>query len=78
MQMGVAKTHDGGVGILITCTIAIHSGVVTLTRRVRNSVGIGTELNHPERQHGAREGVPHVIGTNERVDIARILLRIAN
>jgi hypothetical protein len=58
-QVGVAKAHDGGVGIVIA-----GAPVPTFV------VSIGTELHHPEGDAGSGVRVAVAAGTDEDVDVA--------
>ena len=68
-EMGMAKTHDGAVFVLITSTILIHSRLINPIDIVWHSVGVGAELHDAERCIGTRKSVPHTISPDDGIDI---------
>ncbi len=61
-EMGVAKTLNGRV------FVAVAGGVAVARADDAAGIGVGRELDHAERRHGAGIGVSFPAGADERVD----------
>ena len=67
-QMGMTKTHNGGVFITITGTVGISMGLVLAIHIMRYRIGIGAQLNNAERSTRTGKGMTHAGGTDQRID----------
>ncbi len=77
VQVGMAEAQDCRVVVLVPRAIAVDILLVLAVDVVRRVGRVGTELHRAVRHAGARKGVSHLDGPDERVDIRRrLLLRI--
>ena len=72
-EMCVAESHDGGVVVLVACTIVIGAWLVFPIDIVRNGVGIGGELHTSEGNAGPGEAVSHARGADKWIDVSGVL-----
>src|SRR6056297_2155830 len=67
-EIGMGKTNNGGVFVLITRTILISFLVVSSVFMVHgNKICLRTQLNHPKRGCGSGIGMSHFAGTHKRI-----------
>ena len=74
-EMRMAEPYDATIFVLVSGAILIRPGLVFPINIVRDGIGIRTELDQPERHTGSREGMPHAIGPDNRIDIRCYVIR---
>ena len=72
-EVRVAEAHDRAVTVLVAGAVLIRARLVHALDVVRDHVRVGRKLHAPEGDAGAREGVAHAGGADERVHIVRPL-----
>ncbi len=77
-EMGMAETHDGFIVVLIAGTIAVNIRIVLSILFVRDGIGVGTKLHHPERDTGSGKSMSHLLRSDKRIDITYKFFRLRN
>ena len=66
--MGVTKSDNTAIFILVAGTVGIDTGLVFSIYIVGNRIGVRTQLDEAERLTGTGERMPHAICPDDRID----------
>ena len=74
-KMRMRKTDDRRIVILVAGAVFIRVGVVFSVNIVRLLIGIGRKLDRAERYGRAGLRMPHLLRSDQRIDIADVVFR---
>ena len=68
-EVAVGETDDGRILVAVAGAMVIDALLLGPADIMRDRIGIGTQLDRPERNAGARKGMAHPGRADERIDI---------